>query len=69
MLESIGMIIIPTDVLDTVHKIFLANIPTNLDDLTIIECLEIRNMGNLKAFHLVKNQKTYDSKGYAFFEY
>ncbi|KRX00556.1 hypothetical protein PPERSA_04577 [Pseudocohnilembus persalinus] len=69
LLEGIGIVIIPTQVEDSTNKIFLANLPNNLDEFTILENLKLREHGELKAFHLVKDNNTNESKGYAFLEY
>lgn len=59
---------IPTQVDDGPNKLFLANIPTCMDEYTLIEALKFSQFGDLKSFHLVKDNKTNDSKGFGFFE-
>lgn len=69
LLEGIGILIIPTQVEDSPNKIFLANLLNTLDEYTILENLKLKEHGELKAFHLVKDNLTNESKGFAFFEY
>ncbi len=45
LLESIGIVIIPTLVEDGPNKIFLANLPTSMDEYTILEALKIKDYG------------------------
>eukprot|EP00299_Pterocystis_sp_00344_P020377 c9992_g1_i2.p1 GENE.c9992_g1_i2~~c9992_g1_i2.p1 ORF type:complete len:539 (+),score=144.13 c9992_g1_i2:206-1618(+) len=56
--------IVSTIVPDSPDKIFISNLPENLDDGTVKELLTA--FGPLRAFHLVRNPTTNESKGYAF---
>ncbi|KAL4441794.1 hypothetical protein ABPG74_008791 [Tetrahymena malaccensis] len=69
LFKTVGIVIIPTIVDDGPNKIFLANLPTKMDELMILDELKLRDMGEIKAFHLVKDNQTNQSKGYAFFEF
>jgi len=69
LLETIGIVIIPTVVDDGPNKIFLANLPTMMDEMTLLEALKLKDFGKIKAFHLVKDTNTNESKGYAFLDY
>jgi splicing factor U2AF 65 kDa subunit len=61
------MNIIENQVIDGPHKIFIGGIPYQLNDEQVKELLTA--FGKLKAFHLVKETGTQNSKGYAFCEY
>ncbi len=45
LLQSIGILIIKTEVEDTSSKLFIANLPISMDDLTIIKCLGLLERG------------------------
>lgn len=55
LFKTVGIVIIPTVVEDGPNKIFLANLPTKMDELMILDELKLRDMGEIKAFHLVKD--------------
>lgn len=59
--------IIGTTVPDGPNKIFIGGLPYNLSNEQIKELLQA--FGTLKAFHLVTDSATGQSKGYAFCEY
>jgi len=59
--------IISTNVDNDHNKIFLGNLPTTLSDDEVKEF--VSTFGQLKAFSLVKDIETGESKGYAFFAY
>lgn len=59
--------IISTNVENDHNKIFLGNLPTTLSDDEVKEF--VSTFGALKAFSLVKDIETGESKGYAFFAY
>ncbi|EGC33787.1 hypothetical protein DICPUDRAFT_56283 [Dictyostelium purpureum] len=59
--------IVPTNVPDSEHKIFVGGLPSNLNEEQVKTLLSA--YGKLKAFNLVKDTNTGISKGYAFCEY
>ncbi|TKR75716.1 hypothetical protein L596_016969 [Steinernema carpocapsae] len=54
-------------VVDSPHKLFIGGLPSYLTDEQVKELLS--SFGQLKAFNLVMDQQTGQSKGYAFAEY
>lgn len=66
---NVGFIrgIISTNVPDTPNKIFVGGLPSALTEDQVKEL--VGYFGELKAFHLVKDNTTNVSKGFAFFEY
>jgi len=59
--------IVSTNVPDSPNKIFIGGLPSYLNEEQVKELLS--SFGQLKAFNLVKDSVTGNSKGYAFFEY
>ncbi|KPV73218.1 uncharacterized protein RHOBADRAFT_38417 [Rhodotorula graminis WP1] len=59
--------VVSTNVPDTVNKIFVGGLPTYLNDDQVMELL--KSFGELRAFNLVKEGGTGQSKGFAFCEY
>lgn len=59
--------IVSTNVPDSPNKIFIGGLPSYLNEVQVKELLTA--FGPLKAFNLVKDSATSNSKGYAFFEY
>lgn len=59
--------IVSTNVPDSPNKIFIGGLPSYLNEAQVKELLTA--FGPLKAFNLVKDTATGNSKGYAFFEY
>ncbi|KTW27876.1 uncharacterized protein T551_02843 [Pneumocystis jirovecii RU7] len=59
--------VISTNFTDTPNKIHIGGLPTYLDDEQVIELL--KSFGELKAFNLIKDAATNESKGFAFCEY
>lgn len=59
--------IVSTNVPDSPNKIFIGGLPSYLNEGQVKELLTA--FGPLKAFNLVKDSATGNSKGYAFFEY
>jgi splicing factor U2AF subunit len=59
--------IVSTNVPDSPNKIFIGGLPAYLNEAQVKELLTA--FGPLKAFNLVKDAATGNSKGYAFFEY
>lgn len=59
--------IVSTNVPDTPNKIFIGGLPLNLNEDQVKELLQA--FGPLRAFNLVKDSLSNESKGYAFFEY
>ncbi|GAA5824405.1 hypothetical protein JCM3770_004590 [Rhodotorula araucariae] len=59
--------VVSTNVPDTVNKIFVGGLPTYLNDDQVMELL--KSFGELRAFNLVKEMGTGQSKGFAFCEY
>ncbi|SNX87443.1 related to pre-mRNA splicing factor U2AF large chain [Melanopsichium pennsylvanicum] len=59
--------VISTNVPDSPQKIFVGGLPTYLTDDQVIELLQA--FGELRAFNLVKDTGTGQSKGFAFCEY
>ncbi|KAK4056413.1 hypothetical protein OIO90_002556 [Microbotryomycetes sp. JL221] len=59
--------VISTNVPDTPNKIFIGGLPSYLTDDQVIELL--KSFGELRAFNLVKEGGTGQSKGFAFCEY
>ena len=59
--------VISTQVPDTVNKIYIGNLPNELDAEVVKELLT--QFGALKAFHLVTDTNTGVSKGFAFCEF
>jgi len=59
--------IVSTNVPDSPNKIFIGGLPAYLNESQVKELLTA--FGPLKAFNLVKDSTTGNSKGYAFFEY
>ncbi len=59
--------IVSTNVPDSPNKIFIGGLPSYLNEAQVKELLTA--FGPLKAFNLVKDSTTGNSKGYAFFEY
>ncbi len=59
--------IVSTNVPDSPNKIFIGGLPSYLNEAQVKELLTA--FGPLKAFNLVKDAATGNSKGYAFFEY
>lgn len=45
LFKTVGIVIIPTVVEDGPNKIFLANLPTKMDELMILDELKLRDMG------------------------
>jgi len=68
---SMGAVHVPgvvsTNVPDSINKIFVGGLPSYLNEEQVQELL--KSFGELKAFHLVRENGTGPSKGYAFFEY
>eukprot|EP01133_Synstelium_polycarpum_P019137 gene19137-22919_t len=62
-----GLSIVSTNVPDSENKIFIGGLPTNLNEEQVKAMLS--SVGKLKAFNLVKDIKTGQSKGFAFCEY
>lgn len=67
--DSAGYIrgIVSTNVPDTPNKIFIGGLPSALTEDQVKEL--VGYFGELKAFHLVKDNSTNVSKGFAFYEY
>ncbi|KTW29264.1 hypothetical protein T552_01219 [Pneumocystis carinii B80] len=59
--------VISTNFIDTPNKIHIGGLPAYLDEEQVIELL--KSFGELKAFNLVKDAVTNESKGFAFCEY
>ncbi|GAA5958891.1 hypothetical protein JCM21900_002270 [Sporobolomyces salmonicolor] len=59
--------VVSTNVPDTVNKIFIGGLPSYLNDEQVMELLS--SFGELRAFNLVKEGGTGQSKGFAFCEY
>ena len=59
--------IVSTNVADSPNKLFIGGLPASMDDDQVKELINF--FGELKSFHLVKDNQTSLSKGYAFFEY
>ncbi|KAL1918440.1 uncharacterized protein VTP21DRAFT_3100 [Calcarisporiella thermophila] len=59
--------VISSNVPDSPHKIFIGGLPPYLNDEQVMELL--RAFGELRAFHLVKDVSTGQSKGFAFCEF
>ena len=59
--------IVSTNVPDTPNKVFIGGLPATFTEDQVKEL--VGHFGELKAFHLVKDNQTNVSKGYAFFEY
>ncbi|KAG4305923.1 hypothetical protein PORY_000833 [Pneumocystis oryctolagi] len=59
--------VISSNFTDTPNKIHIGGLPTYLDDEQVIELL--KSFGELKAFNLIKDAATNESKGFAFCEY
>jgi len=59
--------VVSTNVPDSINKIFVGGLPSYLNEEQVQELL--KSFGELKAFHLVRENGTGQSKGYAFFEY
>jgi len=59
--------VVSTNVPDSINKIFVGGLPSYLNEEQVQELL--KSFGDLKAFHLVRENGTGPSKGYAFFEY
>ncbi|RUP47624.1 hypothetical protein BC936DRAFT_145514 [Jimgerdemannia flammicorona] len=59
--------VVSTNVPDSSNKIFIGGLPLYLDDEQIVELL--KSFGELRAFNLVKDSMTGQSKGFAFCEY
>ena len=55
LFETIGIVIIPTIVEDGPNKIFLANLPTKMDELMILDELKLREMGYLIILFITIN--------------
>lgn len=45
LFKTVGIVIIPTVVEEGSNKIFLANLPTKMDELMIIDELKLRDIG------------------------
>lgn len=45
LFKTVGIVIIPTVVDDGPNKIFLANLPTKMDELMILDELKLRDIG------------------------
>ncbi|KIY63512.1 hypothetical protein CYLTODRAFT_432956 [Cylindrobasidium torrendii FP15055 ss-10] len=58
---------IPTNVPDSINKIFVGGLPTALNEEQVQELLT--SFGELRAFNLVRENNGGPSKGFAFFEY
>ncbi|PVG03317.1 hypothetical protein CPB86DRAFT_772205 [Serendipita vermifera] len=59
--------LLPSTMPDSVNKIFIGNLPLHLTEDQIVELL--KSFGDLKAFNLVKDHASGQSKGFAFVEY
>ncbi|KAI8874755.1 hypothetical protein K501DRAFT_234669 [Backusella circina FSU 941] len=59
--------LVSTNVPDTPEKIFIGGLPVYLTEEQVIELL--KSFGQLRAFNLVKDLSTGNSKGFAFCEY
>jgi len=59
--------IVSTNVGDSPHKVFIGGIPSYLNEEQVKEL--VSSFGQLRSFHLVRDNNTGNSKGYAFFEY
>ncbi|KIM21985.1 hypothetical protein M408DRAFT_333111 [Serendipita vermifera MAFF 305830] len=59
--------LLPSTMPDSIHKIFIGNLPVHLSEDQIVELL--KSFGELKAFNLVREHTTGQSKGFAFVEY
>lgn len=59
--------VVSTNVPDSINKIFVGGLPSYLNEEQVQELL--KSFGELRAFHLVRENGTGPSKGYAFFEY
>jgi splicing factor U2AF subunit len=59
--------LVSTNVPDTPEKIFIGGLPVYLTEDQVIELL--KSFGQLRAFNLVKDLSTGNSKGFAFCEY
>lgn len=68
-ISTAGLIpgIVSTNVPDTPNKIFIGGLPSALTEDQVKEL--VGYFGELRAFHLVKDNTTNVSRGYAFFEY
>lgn len=45
LFKTVGIVIIPTVVDESPNKIFLANLPSKMDELMIMDELKLREMG------------------------
>ncbi|KAJ2959135.1 hypothetical protein NQZ79_g5353 [Umbelopsis isabellina] len=59
--------LVSTNVPDTPNKIYVGGLPTYLNDDQVMELL--KSFGELRAFNLVKDTQTGQSKGFGFCEY
>lgn len=59
--------VVSTNVPDSPNKIFIGGLPLYLNDEQVMELL--KSFGELRAFNLVKDSMTAQSKGFAFCEY
>ncbi|KAH8556736.1 hypothetical protein BGW37DRAFT_524881 [Umbelopsis sp. PMI_123] len=59
--------LVSTNVPDTPNKIYVGGLPTYLNDEQVMELL--KSFGELRAFNLVKDTQTGQSKGFGFCEY
>lgn len=66
-IDTVELGIVSTQVCETPNKIFIGGIPREWDEDKIKELL-VRSAGKLKSFHLVRDNKDQQSKGYAFCE-
>ena len=62
-----GPHVVSSQVPDGPHKVFCGGLPYNLSDREVQELFS--TFGPLRAFHLVRDRDSLQSKGYAFFEY
>jgi splicing factor U2AF 65 kDa subunit len=67
VLDVAGLGVISTNVADGPNKMFIGGIPKQLNEEHVKEILQA--FGNLKAFNLVRETGSSESKGYAFCEY
>ncbi|ODQ52312.1 hypothetical protein SAICODRAFT_93771 [Saitoella complicata NRRL Y-17804] len=65
--ELTALGIISTSVPDSPNKLFIGGLPTYLNDDQVLELL--KSFGEIRAFQLVKDSSTQESKGFAFCEY
>ncbi|EGR27170.1 splicing factor u2af large subunit, putative [Ichthyophthirius multifiliis] len=72
LFKTIGIVIIPTVVDDGPNKIFLANLPTQMDELMILDELKLREMGqglNYQNYgQQQQNKQNNDNEGYHHYE-